>query len=658
MPRIPLPEEQIGGITRTVGTGGAFTAPGVVPQRNLIGPQIAQLGGAIEAAGAATADIADVIQDDFDTARAIEGFNLWNDKGVRQTLYDEDSGYLGKEGKDATGAGRKEAQARITDEAEGISQELDNTTQKKLFRQFVNNRMGEVLTQMDRHEITQGKVYKAGQQQAMQRASVGDSVEALVAGDEETYGVQKGVAVDRAREIADSLGYSDELTEEFVQDTTTAIHAGVIERLIAEGRGDEARAYLDAVDIEEIAPQERPKLRARVQRSALINRAARTSREIIDFIDKEVQDQTPLPIGPGQEPPREPFVDAQGRTIRPLQPGVTILGDPTAQAPEDQLFFRGREILEQQLRAGEINKEERDAILSMIKEEQQFRRDVRVSEAQRALDDGVRHLLENPRSSVGNLPTDLYQDLLETGGLPAINTFSDSGGRFPTNPQVYASILDMRRNPSVIHKPNGDLMTEGEFFLAYQPHLDPRHLEQAMAGYRVMTGAASPEDESIWSATERIDFALRQAGITDEDDIDRLERVIQQRANDETPAGGDRPKGEALQPIVDGVLLDEIRVPESFLGIDILNPDTVLPASLLTPAQIAQGEVDVDGFVVRLRDIPADVRREIEQRIQARGQPITFTEIAEVWFRLGRPQSLDAVDRLGLKGRPKARRDR
>ncbi len=618
MPQVPLPTETI-----DVRPAGALTAFGTRPQGNAFPSQIARLGGAAEAAGAATADIADAIQDDFDTAKGTEGYNLFNDKGVRQTLYDEDNGYFGKQGKDATGEARKEAQARIIDEAEEISRGLDNETQRGVYRQLVNQRMGEVLTQMDRHEMAQVRVYRAGQQQAMQRASIGDSVEALVGGDVETYGVQKGVAVDRAREIADSLGYSDEQTDEFVQDTTTAIHSGVIERLIAEGRGDEARAYLDAVDIEEIAPQERPKLKSRVQRSALDNRAAQSAFDIIDFVDKEIQDETPLQLGEG----------------------LQILGDPTVQAPEDRLLFRSREILEQQLRNGEINVEERDAILARVTEESRFRRDVRVAGATDSLIEGQRWLSENPRAGVGQLPPDIYQDLKDNGQLAAINAFAD-GRRYTTNPQVKASLLDMRRNPSVIRKPNGDVMTEGEFFLAYRPHLDDRSLEQAQAGFRVMTGTSSPEDESIWSATERIDFALRQAGVEDEDDIDRAERVIQQRANEATPPGGDRPKGEALQPIIDGVLLDRIRVPETFLGIDFLNPDTVLPAALLTPQQIAAGEVEVDGFVVRLRDIPPEVFRDIEQRIQARGLPRSFTRIARIWLRGGRPESLQAAQRL------------
>lgn len=611
MPSIPLPQEPI-----QVSPGGAFTAFRTVPQQSAVPQQIAELGGAVESAGGALADIADVIQDDYDTARATEAYNLWNDQN-RQTLYDPDGGYLNLQGKDATGQGRKRAQDRIFGEAEGISRELDNETQRSVFRQFVQQRTTEVLTQMDRHEAAQGRVYKAGQRQSMQRAAVGDSIEAQVNLDPETYQKQKGVAVLKAREISRDLGYSEEQAEEFVQQTTSAIHLGVVERLVDEGRGDEARAYVDGIDMEEVRPQDRGPLRNRVERASLNQRSAQQALELIDDVDALVS------------------TSAEGGPADPQA--------PAREAPEDVLMRTARGILEQRFRDGEISIEEMDATMARVQEEARFRRDVRVQESTDALLQAQAWLDENRRAGVAQLPADLYERLRETGQLATINLFADNR-RYTTDPRVYASLLDLGRNPHLLRKPNGDLMTEGEFFLTYRPHLDDQRLNQVMAGYRVMTQSRpSQEDVSIWTPTERINAALRAAGIKDDAKIEAAEREIQRRVNEATPRGGDPPKGEALQPIIDSVLLDNIRVPESFV-FDFLNPDTVGAPTFLTPEQVAQGVVEVDGQTVRLRDIPPEVRTFIEEGFRARGIPHTFTGVAQAWLRAGAPQSLAEAD--------------
>lgn len=319
MVQVPIPQEQLQG-----GSTGSFRAFTTVPQRSATGAQIAGLGEAVQAAGTAAANIFDVLQDDLDTAQTKEALAVWKDENrvVLHSANPADLGYLNKQGKAATGAARVNAQNRIARTAETLSNGLDNDVQRSMFAAAVSEQTTQLSQQMDIHEARAIGVYSVGQAKALSEESAGDAVDARTLPVPDLFGFQSNmtVAIDEAQKVADLLGYPPAQARAFVQDTTTAIHAGVIDRFLKQGNTDLAADYFQGVDPDEMRADVRTRIVGVLQTANMQDRGQDLSDIIVDEVDAlstEIQQaQRAGTFRPGQDPIR---LDADDRLVEALR---------------------------------------------------------------------------------------------------------------------------------------------------------------------------------------------------------------------------------------------------------------------------------------------------------------------------------------------------
>lgn len=621
MPRIPLPQEPLAG-----GSLGGFSAPGVAPVRSVAGQQIQQLGRAVESTAGVTANIASIFQADVDAARTKEAFTLWNDQ-VRQTLHDPEAGYLNTRGKAGTGSARVDAQRNIAERAEEISQGLD-PDQRRRFQLVVDQRTVEVSRMMDVHEAKSIREYDIGQAKAMSESSANDAVEAITItpanpeearNNAETFQIHRLNAIQQAMIVADGLGYGEAQTDALVLETTTSIHAGVIGRFLSQDRASEARDYLEGVDSDEIDPATRTALNNGVARGTLNEGATTLALDLTDEIDAEIQTETPLELGPD----------------------LQIQGDPTAQATELQMLDRARVTLNQRFRDGTISAEMRDSTFDRIRRTARDRRDAEVVSNRETLDQSEAWLVENQNAGVNQLPTELFEDLKDSGQLDNIFSFA-TNRRYQTDPQVFAQLLDASDDEL-------STLTPGQFYLRFRPHLDGPEWDQARAKHaRAVSGPGqiSEQDQSILSASERVTQAARESGVlprtgdagaAEQDRFFLFQREVQRRVQTAT-AQGQPTTGEALQQIIDSVTVDTAFERGVF-------SDTEVPIAVLSPEEREDAVVVIDGEDVSLdrvtNAIPIRVADAITQVLRRQGRPITRGNIAQLWISAGRPASVD-----------------
>lgn len=600
MPRVPLPQEQL-----NPGATPQFTAGRVVPFQNPAGFQIQQFGRALQSAGEATANIADVLQDDMDNARTKEAYTLWNDH-IQQTLHDPDQGYLNAVGKDATGSRRTQANSTIETKAQEILGQLDNPTQKGMFQDLINRRMVAVNTQMNQHQSRQAHVFNIGESKAMAESAAGDSIEATLLafgqGDAELSAEairQRNTAIEQARVVARGLGFGEAQTEAMVLETTTQIHAGVMQRLISEGRSGEASAYLQSVDPKEIAPEERARMQGVVKRATLGDQAQDKAASIIEKADKAAQKALP------EDEAGQPLTSDQLRKA-----AFNILDK---QKMPDDLRQMTIQRIEQQIKRRAANEAADDRDLFI--------------EAQTML-------AQDPTMGVTQLPAEMQLDLQERGLWTSINQFARSG-RKSDNPQAHARIMDAPNEAFL------GITSPGELHLALlKEGASPQTIQLALARWNEARGANTPADDDLLSPARRLRNTAIRNGLlpqpgrgskpaTDEQEalFTAITEEANRRQNEAQRAAGGDIRGEALQEIYDGVIADLV-----YSGGELAVRGT------LNAEELAEAEVEVDGTLV-----PVLVEETIRLELQRLGEPADPRDILKRWRQLGKPDTPGGV---------------
>jgi hypothetical protein len=87
------------------------------------------------------------------------------------------------------------------------------------------------------------------------------------------------------------------------------------------------------------------------------------------------------------------------------------------------------------------------------------------------------------------------------------------------------------------------------------------------------------------------------------------------------------------QPIIDRAIMETARIKRSFLGFDFLESNLDIPVATMTPEQIAEAVVPIEGHEVPL--VQARMARAALERVQ--GSPISSAaDIREWWIRKGK----------------------
>lgn len=233
MPRVPLPS-----VRPQEPQSGRFSAPQVAPVQNAAGQQIQQLGGALQQAGGAAVSIGTHLQQQFDLARAKEADNLASD------VFREQMGaYLQTVGKGATGDTRTQTFESIREKLNEIGQSLGTPTQRALFREKVDARMQDALFKADKHEADQVFAYELSESKARAQAFRLDATNADPETDEfTTYHDNMLRELDG---VADKLGLPADSAQRVALklEETTKLHLGMVDRLLTEGKTQEAKTF-------------------------------------------------------------------------------------------------------------------------------------------------------------------------------------------------------------------------------------------------------------------------------------------------------------------------------------------------------------------------------------------------------------------------------
>ncbi|NYT44605.1 transglycosylase SLT domain-containing protein [Alcaligenaceae bacterium] len=274
---------------------------------------------------------------------------------------------------------------------------------------------------------------------------------------------------------------------------------------------------------------------------------------------------------------------------------------------------------------------------TVLESEYKNMKDARKEADDKATDDILRELYANggrldavPAAMRAALPGDKLSSVMNFADQVAKN------GGATHSPEAWAAVLSLPREQLAD-------MTPLDFYQQFRPMLDDAHLEKGYALIADAHGSASDKHLEIISVASRVKDAaiinglLPEKGTPDKAQLQKFsqfERAVDDRVRrfEQTDLAGKRKaNSQELQLIIDTMVLDTAKVPEWFTDPDI-------PVAVMTPDQLADAYVVVDGDEVKLTSIPTSQRAVIASKLQARGMPITEQRIAELWVAAGRPQ--------------------
>ena len=179
-------------------------------------------------------------QDNIDRAALTEADNRMAES-VRQAMQDPEKGYLSTVGKNAVGDSRRRAEGMLKERREAIESGL-SASQREQFAEIANRRQQRALAAMDEHEQHQGRVWAMGETEARAKSIGQDAVSAWGTPEWE---VMHGSMVAAVDDYADLAGLGDEGKKSLRSAATTELHGAIVERLVARGMTQDAKAHLE-----------------------------------------------------------------------------------------------------------------------------------------------------------------------------------------------------------------------------------------------------------------------------------------------------------------------------------------------------------------------------------------------------------------------------
>lgn len=163
---------------------------------------------------------------------------------------------------------------------------------------------------------------------------------------------------------------------------------------------------------------------------------------------------------------------------------------------------------------------------------------------------------------------------------------------------------------------------------AYTEKISPSDMEKLLDIQDAVKKGGAKQD-SVLSDEARINNALVALGIDKKKDPEsavRLTTEIDRRVREASMAKGDKPlTPDEKQKIIDGVVMDTVYVDE-------WGRDPQKPLALLTPEEMQNAYVVVDGKKVPLRAVPESDRRKIIAALKATGQAVTEQNIVTLYL--------------------------
>ena len=548
--------------------------PRVVPVDDATGQQLQGLGQGVAQLGAGLMRAGVAWQRDIDDAKITQAQNLFADT-IRQQMRDPASGYLNTVGGDAIGGRREATFEAIREAGDRIAAGLSNKEQREAFDVARQQRLLDAQLDADAHESRQARVFRVGQLEAQAANFIDEATSAVGTPD---FAVRKeGLRVTVA-DLGEARGMSPAEVKRAQMEATTKLHGQVLQGFIANGRGSEARAYLDE-NAGEIDPGAQPRWREAVKRAG---------------INEESQ-----------------------------QLAFKIIGEAGSnESPESYALS----IAEYTYKGKRIPVEVYDETVQRLQKHYDQERKATAVENVNLLNSAQAWLTENKLQPVEAFPD--YESLKSRGLVDSVNNFARNG-RYVTDPRTLYEVDSM--TPAQWRS-----MSDAQVFARFRGSLDDSDLNYARARHASAFGTIKGEGLVVLDKEDRISEAARKLGIDKVPESKYLLREeVQKRVKVWEAANGKKADNEQLQSIIDTVIVDKARVSQSFL-FDFVSPDDEVPTFMLSPDQQESAYVNIRGEALPLRSIPPAQRAQITRSLLARGLPVTEQAIAELWDAAGR----------------------
>lgn len=590
MPTVPaydLPTVEMGAAQMP-----AFQAPGAQPMADVAGKQISENAQILTKSGLAIKKLADDINFDLAEAGAKEDTNKLSDQ-IRNVVV-EYGKLTGKEAVD----NRQKFVKQIEDKITSISDDTANSDQPKgytalrqqLFANAANARRQVAMSQIDSHYLPQLKNWQIGESKSAIHNAIHDT--AVAANDFQNpngaYVKFKGTLMIAVDDLAYKSGItkidekgekvvdtSSDQYKELVRTSLTALHVDVIKNFDSKNQDGLAAAYLKTYKNE-------------------------ISADKLDEMTRLVE------VGSSKD--------------TSLKLSMSMTGTLNEQLAS----------LEAKYKKGEITSTVYDMTRQRVEHNWNVQQAGRAQWEKGLIGSAQDWLLKNPEKSISDMPTEMYNNLKNTGHLGSIQSFAKSG-RFDNDPKVWGQIMSMPQTTL------GEMTTD-QFYVKYRSKLDDSHLEQGMLMVASARGdTKNPNTIQIVTTNEMVSRSAKEAKIIpfkgtpneeQQKNLGLFEAAVQREVDAiaATLPKGHKPSNTEVQKAIDKVLLDKVKIDE--FGRDPEKPMIFVKGN---PNAMKNAYVTVGGRDIYISKIPITDQENYTQKLKDAGIPVTQRKLAEMW---------------------------
>jgi len=580
MPTVPTYDLPTVGLE--AGSPGTFaTSSPVAPMPDVVGKDLERMGAANVAAGATIKKVADQIR--YDIADAdVKALDNRMSEEQRKLIHDPNDGYLAKPGKAAIDA-REPVIKALEKQQQAIVDELQNegkSLELAMFKQVAQKRMQIALNQVDAHALQQTKIYDIGEGKARINNAVDDAAANWATWNQKNspYATFKATAVQEVELLADKMGLPKDAAQrkELLMATTTKLHSDVINNLLSKDNAPAAAAYFQA-------------------------NLAEISSDKTDELAKSVR--------------------SVGERDQSLRLSMSLTGTLSEQ----------QAALSAQFREGKINATIYDQTRQRLEHNWQQEQGQKAIFERAILGDAQDWLLKHPGKTALDLPSNLYNNLKNTGHLATIQSFAKGNkNSYETDMKVWGEIIGM--NQASLGE-----MTTDQFYVKYRGKLDDAHLERGMMMVAAARGDTKKAPDYIATRTlsEEITFAAKNSKIipftgTPTEKQQKLFAQFDTAINDQlrllqqSLPNQRKPTLDESKSVINQILMDKVRIDE--WGRDPEQPISMVPAD-----QFSKAYVTVNGRDIYIAKIAKEDRENYAAKLREKNLPVTQAAIAALW---------------------------
>jgi hypothetical protein len=484
-------------------------------------------------------------------------------------IFDAKAGLLAQRGKNAIGAAQS-VYADYDKQVSEIAAGLANEYQRQAFNQRATRFRMEMARRVESHVAGETVAYE----KAMTTAQIENSAAAAIANYDDPDRVRLELSNQTAAIVKSLEGQDPAVVKAAVEKASGVTHVGIIERMIANGKDEQAKAYFDAnkglIPGDKLADME-----AKIEQVGALGRGQRIADGLMALTASESDAVNRV---------RQDVSDPKVRDIAITEIKQRWAEKRRVEADQNQELFNSawRQL---ENAGGQVDRIQRAGWTQLAPDQQEAlerraeqlreRKEPVMDDATWARYDAIRMQAINPETQAEFLRRDL---LLERHNLPAAEFR-----------QLYDMQQSMRQQ--AVNGRGGE------------------KAEKLLAGIRTSDQVANDALAAVG-----LDPAVKL-----DDDEDQYKQVLLfRRSLDNEVAQFQLSEGREASPLEVQAIADRLliknRIKETFLGLDFLNPDT-----------------EKFAFEVEPSDVPAKDRAEIVKALRSKGRPVNESNILVVY---------------------------